>query len=444
MPIISNCYKSKQRERKMNFLRLGALSILAFSTSSMAFEVGVHTHFRWYPNDPDKYLELVKRYGFTSYRADFPWSGLEQQKGQYVVTGNMQKADQAFNDGQTKFGLNGLLVLAYGNKLYDPSGYPTTPEAINAFANYAYWTASKYKGKIKYYEIWNEWTNSTAIKPKPPKPPAPEVFVALVKATAAAVKKADPDAIIMTGSANPTGTRDPSWVDKIVKLGVLNYVDGLSIHPYSYGNDSYAVRAPEGNLSVVDQFEAKLAKTAGRSVPIYITEIGVPTYEGKGGLSKDLAAQYIVKYTFLAKSRPYIKGVWWYDLLDDGDNPKINEHRFGLLTRDGQPKPSMLAFSKVADIARSYTVEKYQTLPGGKISIALKGNNQHAMLFWQEKPIAQPSNGISSTLRSFISSNAAPQQQKAMPLKEVQGNSATPDGDVPVMMRSTSPINSPW
>ncbi|WP_255477850.1 cellulase family glycosylhydrolase [Serratia sp. OS31] len=444
MPIISSCYKSRLRERKINFFRLGALSILAFSTSSMAFEVGVHTHFRWYPNDPDKYLELVKRYGFTSYRADFPWSGLEQQKGQYVVTGNMQKADQAFNDGQTKFGLNGLLVLAYGNKLYDPSGYPTTPEAINAFANYAYWTASKYKGKIKYYEIWNEWTNSTAIKPKPPKPPAPEVFVALVKATAAAVKKADPDAIIMTGSANPTGTRDPSWVDKIVKLGVLNYVDGLSIHPYSYGNDSYAVRAPEGNLSVVDQFEAKLAKAAGRSVPIYITEIGVPTYEGKGGLSKDLAAQYIVKYTFLAKSRPYIKGVWWYDLLDDGDNPKINEHRFGLLTRDGQPKPSMLAFSKVADIARSYTVEKYQTLPGGKISIALKGNNQHAMLFWQEKPIAQPSNGISSTLRSFINSNTAPQQQKAMPLKEVQGNSATPDGDVPVMMRSTSPINSPW
>ncbi|WBL72098.1 cellulase family glycosylhydrolase [Serratia liquefaciens] len=444
MPIISSCYKSRLRERKIKFFRLGALSILAFSTSSMAFEVGVHTHFRWYPNDPDKYLELVKRYGFTSYRADFPWSGLEQQKGQYVVTGNMQKADQAFNDGQTKFGLNGLLVLAYGNKLYDPSGYPTTPEAINAFANYAYWTASKYKGKIKYYEIWNEWTNSTAIKPKPPKPPAPEVFVALVKATAAAVKKADPDAIIMTGSANPTGTRDPSWVDKIVKLGVLNYVDGLSIHPYSYGNDSYAVRAPEGNLSVVDQFEAKLAKAAGRSVPIYITEIGVPTYEGKGGLSKDLAAQYIVKYTFLAKSRPYIKGVWWYDLLDDGDNPKINEHRFGLLTRDGQPKPSMLAFSKVADIARSYTVEKYQTLPGGKISIALKGNNQHAMLFWQEKPIAQPSNGISSTLRSFINSNTAPQQQKAMPLKEVQGNSATPDGDVPVMMRSTSPINSPW
>ena len=233
-----------------------ALPLMFISANALAFEVGVHAHFRWYPNDPDKYLDLIKRYGFTSYRADFPWSGLEQQKGQYVITGNMQKADQAFNDAQAKFGLNGLLVLAYGNKLYDPSGYPTTPEAIQAFANYAYWTASKYKGKIKYYEIWNEWTNATAIKPKPRTPPPPEIFVALVKATAAAVRKADPNAIVITGTANPTGTRDPSWVDNIVKLGVLNYVDGFSIHPYSYGNDNYAIRAPEGNLGVVDKFEA--------------------------------------------------------------------------------------------------------------------------------------------------------------------------------------------
>lgn len=223
----------------------------------------------------------------------------------------------------------------------------------------------------------------------------------------------------------------------------MNYVDGFSIHPYSYGNDNYAIRAPEGNLGVVDKFEARLAKAAGKTVPIYITEIGVPTYDGKGGLSKDVAAQYVVKYTFLAKSRPFIKGIWWYDLLDDGDNPKINEHRFGLLTRNGQPKPSMLALSKVADVARSYSVEKYQVLPGGKISIALKGNNQHAMLFWQEKPVAKPASGISSGLRSFMASEA-PQNQSATPLKEVQGNTAAPDGDVPVMMRSSAPIASPW
>ncbi|EFE93671.1 cellulase family glycosylhydrolase [Serratia odorifera] len=442
LTIASRKLKTNHGKRALSVVGFTLLSLF-YSSSAAAFEVGVHTHFRWYPKDPDNYLELVKRYGFTSYRADFPWSGLEQKKGQYVVTGNMQKSDKAFNDGHAKYGLNGLLVLAYGNKLYDPSGYPTTPEAMDAFANYAYWTASKYKGKIKYYEIWNEWTNATAIKPKPRNPPAPEVFVALVKKTAAAIRKADPDAIIMTGSANPTGTRDPAWFNKILKLDVLKYVDGVSIHPYSYGNDNYAWRTPEGNLGVVDKFQAVLAKAAGRPVPIYITEIGVPTYSGKGGISKDAAAQYIVKYTFLAKSRPYIKGVWWYDLLDDGDNPKINEHRFGLLTRNGQPKPSMLAFKRVSDVVRSYSVDKYQVSQDGKITIQLKNNQQHAMLFWQEKPVKQPDEGIASTLRSLVSSDQS-QQAPVTPLKEVRGNKATPEGDVPVMVRSDSPIASPW
>ncbi len=57
----------------------------------------------------------------------------------------------------------------------------------------------------------------------------------------------------------------------------------------------------------MDKFEARLAKAAGKTVPVYITEIGVPTYDGKGGLSKDVAAQYVVKYT-LANRGPLSKG----------------------------------------------------------------------------------------------------------------------------------------
>lgn len=58
-----------------------ALPLMFISANALAFEVGVHAHFRWYPNDPDKYLELIKRYGFTSYRADFPGAGWNSKKG---------------------------------------------------------------------------------------------------------------------------------------------------------------------------------------------------------------------------------------------------------------------------------------------------------------------------------------------------------------------------
>lgn len=33
-----------------------ALPLMFISANALAFEVGVHAHFRWYPNDPDKYL----------------------------------------------------------------------------------------------------------------------------------------------------------------------------------------------------------------------------------------------------------------------------------------------------------------------------------------------------------------------------------------------------
>lgn len=41
------------------------------------------------------------------------------------------------------------------------------------------------------------------------------------------------------------------------------------------------------------------------------------------------AADYIVKYSLLAKSKSYIKGVWWYDLSNDGNDMNNQEHNFG-------------------------------------------------------------------------------------------------------------------
>ncbi|CDL15204.1 hypothetical protein [Klebsiella pneumoniae IS46] len=35
-------------------------------------------------------------------------------------------------------------------------------------------------------------------------------------------------------------------------------------------------------------------------------------------------------YIKLASERSYIKGVWWYDLKDDGTNKSFNEHNFGI------------------------------------------------------------------------------------------------------------------
>ncbi|HIE5439637.1 TPA: cellulase family glycosylhydrolase [Serratia marcescens] len=409
-----------------------------------AFEVGVNVHLRHYPKPTDSYLSLIKEYGFTSFRAGYLWGLVERTPGTMNVADPLTKEDDAYQHGLSQYGLNSLLILAYGNTAYNAPDYPTTPAAIDGFANYAYWTAKRFKGKVKYYEVWNEWTVGTGMSKKTAIPP-PEVFAELVRKTSAAVKRADPDAIVLAGSLNPLGPAGLSWFDQLMKLGILNDIDGISLHPYSYRLPDLALRTPEDNLNAIDKFEQRVKAFAKKSVPVYITEMGVPTYNGPGGLSDAAAAQYVVKYTMLAKSRPYIKGIWWYDLIDDGDNPAINEHRFGLLNRQEQPKAAALAYEKIAKVARDFTVSDYKASSDGVISIALKGSgNQYAMLYWQKPQVAQPS-AQANGLRSLISS--APVQKTkesaAQPLIELNSQKTVLQGDTPVLMLSDKPISSP-
>ncbi|OJT47076.1 glycosyl hydrolase [Serratia plymuthica] len=422
----------------------GLLLLLGSYHGANAFEVGVNVHLRNYPKPTDNYLTLIKNYGFTSFRAGYLWGMVERTSGDFKVVGPLIKEDDAFQQGVSKYGLNSLLILAYGNAAYNVPDYPTTPEAIDGFANYAYWTAKRFKGKVKYYEVWNEWTVGTGLKKKTGVPP-PEIFVELVKKTSAAIKRADPDAIVMAGSLNPLGQRGIDWFDKLMQLGILDYIDAISLHPYSYRNENMALRNPEDNLAGIDKFEDRVKAFSKRSIPLYITEMGVPTYNGPGGLSNAAAAQYIVKYTMLAKSRSYIKGIWWYDLIDDGDNPKINEHRFGLLNRQEKPKPAALAYEKIAKVARDYSVSDYKVSPDGVISIALKGQgNQYAMLYWMKSKAEQSSDrpsGLRSLMNSVTGQPAA--QPDVNPIIELNNQKTVLQGNTPVLVLSDKPITVP-
>ncbi|MBW6001889.1 hypothetical protein CF026_27580, partial [Klebsiella michiganensis] len=48
---------------------------------------------------------------------------------------------------------------------------------------------------------------------------------------------------------------------------------------------------------------------------------------------KDVA-DYAKNYILEGSKVDYIKGIWWYDLIDDGNNKKNREHNFGILNRN--------------------------------------------------------------------------------------------------------------
>jgi hypothetical protein len=297
----------------------------------------------------------------------------------YSIPDIINKNGDVFGNIQQKYGMSGILILDYGNRLYTQGNYPSTDADIANFAKYAAWIATRYKGKVKYYEIWNEWLLGTGVPNKKNKRPSDDVYLSLVKETSLAIRKADPSAIIMTGSINPLKEQDRKWMLGLVSKGILNYIDAISIHPYSFQFKDIALQSPEGNSLEVDSFEKELKNIHNEDVPIYITEVGYPTNYLFGGFQEGKAGIDTVKYTLLAKSRSYIKGIWWYDLIDDGVSSYNREHHFGLLSNDLNFKSSAALLNEFSGLIKNSEVSVIDQSANGQTHLVInylghKGN----------------------------------------------------------------------
>ncbi|PLM26481.1 hypothetical protein CWN41_27435 [Klebsiella quasipneumoniae] len=326
--------------------------LIAVFNPCYSFELGIGTHFSSYPGQPDKYLQLIKSYGFTSIRDDYTWNKIEDVKDDFNSRGKIAKVDKAINQAAS-FNINTLVILDYGNKHYNSNYYPNTEESLNAYNRYVEWTARHLKGKVKYYEIWNEWTIGTGIKKDGKIPPSVDDYYNLVKLTSATIRKEDPNAIILAGSINPLsdkprfiGVSDEQWITALIKKGMLEYIDGISLHPYSYANSSERLRTVKGNIDAIDSFHDRIKLISGKEIPFYITEMGVPTHYGHGGVSLDEQSDFINEYSREVMNRKYIKGLWWYDLINDGGNILNKEDNFGFFYENLSPKPVMQNFKK--------------------------------------------------------------------------------------------------
>jgi beta-glucosidase/6-phospho-beta-glucosidase/beta-galactosidase len=312
------------------FIKNLILAAVLISPSVSAFERGINIHFKHYPRDSEFYIQLAKKYGFTSIRDDYPWQLLQKNGKDFLLSGNVNKVDYLFS--QKHQNISSMLILAYGNQKLTNFDYPRTEEDIDNFVKYVSFTAARCKGTVKYYEIWNEWLYGTGI-PFKSTPPDFQVYLKLVKKSSEAIRKQDPNAIIVAGSINPFKEKEREWMDNLIANGMLDYVDGISLHPYSYGNPDMSMRIPENNIKAIDKYEDHLKGMLGKSIPLYITEVGYTSYNGPNGVSDSQVYQYMQQYMDEAEKRDFIKGVWWYDLIDDGSNVKNREHRFGVLNQ---------------------------------------------------------------------------------------------------------------
>ncbi len=303
--------------------------------------VGVNIHFT-HPQSGE--LEMMAQAGIKWVRMDLTWSETEKQRGKYDFS-----AYDDLLDALDRQNMHALFILCYGNPLYAGPG-DTTPftsqagsdEFRNAYAKWAAAAVSHFAHRACIWEIWNEPNISHFWGPSP----NVGQYIALAKATAAAVHKVAPDEPLIGPASS---TIDFSFIEACCKAGLLEDWSAVSVHPYRQGDPSTVVPEYRQLRKLIDRYAPQ-----GKTIPIICSEWGYST--AWQGFEEDKQATSLTA-EFSANISAGIPITIWYDWRDDGDDPGNSEHHFGLVHRayhTGRtpvydPKPAYEAIKEFAD-----------------------------------------------------------------------------------------------
>lgn len=342
------CRRNSHAWRKHAWLTLAlmAVSFVLFPYCGYAaqaqrpFIVGISAHPTWKSRNYRTVIDAVQAAGATSIRFIARWPGTRPQSGQFHIPAKLNAAvSYAIHKN-----LEVLLVLQ------NPHQRPTTKAARDSFVKFAKQVAQYFDGRVSMYEVWNEWhTRRRTTNGFIPAGTA-EKYYLLLKPTYIAIKSVDKTIQVIGGSVTAHSLRT-KYFKNLVRTGALKYMDGLSIHPYNYCRKH---RSVEAWVNWLTSIEHVLTGKTKQSFPIYITEFGVPTYNGSCGKTQKEQAETAYNYITAASRLPFVRGIWWYTLRDIGGDKKIKNHWFGLSTSGGVNKPAYDAFKRATKYVKGH------------------------------------------------------------------------------------------
>ncbi|MCB0169939.1 MAG: beta-galactosidase [Anaerolineae bacterium] len=210
-------------------------------------DYGMQVFLYWREEIADRDLQLVEEAGFRWVKQEMAWRELEGGgKGKWRWNISDRVMDQ-IDAHQLK-----VIVRLSSQPEWAAPGvaFPevSPPDDLQDFYDYVYAVASRYRGRVEAYQIWNE---PNLAREWGGRPPNPAEYVELLKVGYQAVKAADPNAIVISAGMAPT-TRDDAeampdthFIQGIYDADGAAYFDVLGVHAPGYKS------APELDPAVV-------------------------------------------------------------------------------------------------------------------------------------------------------------------------------------------------
>ena len=229
---------------------------------------------------------------------------------------------------------------------------PKDPELLYDFVEKA---SAHYRGSVQHWEFLNEplWVPDFCLPRKGGY--TVETYLKLLKGAAAAIKRGNPDAVVLGGLAIQS---EMPFGDEFVKAGGFDYIDIFNLHPYA------GKRRPESFIPDLERIRSVMDNYAARK-PIWATEAAYygidefpflpwqpPVNHFAANLllpSERHAGDFLIRFSTIMLAYGVEKFFWHEPLSGDANNGILDiENLF--LGPGGLPRKSFTAVSALANV----------------------------------------------------------------------------------------------
>jgi len=281
------------------------------------------------PQKREQAVRMIADANFKWIRQSFPWYDIEIHGKDDFEDRRWEPARSAWEkydrivDLAEQYGVGLIARLeappAWSRHDGTARGEFGPPDDLNDFGDYAAAVASRYQGRIRFYQVWNEpniypeWGNQ---------PVDPEGYTELLCLAYRRIKQADPDAVIISGALAPTaelGTWNASYegnnlmdvifLQRMYNAGAKACFDILAVNDYMLwsGPTDRRMRPTQGQVNF--------------SRPLWVRDVMV----ANGDAAKTL----------------------WISEMNSNAAPDSIPPRFGRVTPEQQARYAPLAYERI-------------------------------------------------------------------------------------------------
>ncbi len=327
------------------------------------------------PEKRERTLQMVKAAGFRWIRQEFPWEDIEiHGKGDFEDRRHephrsaWEKYDHIV-DLAEQYDL-GLIVRlsnppAWSRAAGDDMGPLAPPDDYADYGDFVYAVVSRYKGRIKYYQIWNE----PNIYPEwGERPVDPMAYTELLKVGYTRAKEADPDVVIICGALastievdyHPHGLNDFVFLQRMYDAGAGDYFDVLAMQGYGLwsGPTDRRMQPRVLNFSRPLYIRDIMVRNGDENKSIWLSEMnwntvpeGFPAGAPYGQVTEEQQARYVVEaYQRIQEEWPWVgvANFWFFKRATDLEKDRP-EYYFRLVEPDFTPLPVYGALKEYAN-----------------------------------------------------------------------------------------------